>query len=163
MPAPNWVFLGSKIVAQIAIVLCFLATAIVAAMICQLILGYTRLEPMVYLKGFIVSVLPFVLICFLAVFLQVVSGSKFIGYLLMILFLISSAIFSSLNLDHNLYDFAGAPDAPYSDMNGYGHFVKPLFWFYLYWGFAAAILTLFILINVVNQDGVFRLGRRRGL
>jgi ABC-2 type transport system permease protein len=141
MPAPNWVFLGSKIVAQIAVVLCFLAAAIVAAMICQLIMGYTRLEPMVYLKGFVVSVLPFALICFLAVFLQVLSGSKFIGYLLMILFLISSVIFDSLHFDHNLYGFAGAPPAPYSDMNGYGHFVKPLFWFYLYWAFAAVVLT----------------------
>ena len=32
------------------------------------------------------------------------------------------------------------PAAPYSDMNGWGHFVAPLFWFNLYWAFAAGVL-----------------------
>ncbi len=141
-PVPNWVFLAGKIVAQVAVVFCFLAVAVVAAMICQVIIGYTRLEPTVYLKGMIVAVLPFVLACFLAIFLQVVSGNKFVGYLLMILYLISSVILGSLHFDHNLYSFGSAPDAPFSDMNGYGHFVKPLFWFNLYWAFAAAALTV---------------------
>jgi ABC-2 type transport system permease protein len=140
-PAPNWVFLGGKITAQIAVVLCFLAVAIAAAMICQLAMGHANLEPLVYLKGFLVAVLPFVLTCFLAVFLQVVSGNKFAGYLLMILYLISDIVLQSLHFDHNLYRFAASPDSPYSDMNGYGHFVKPLFWFNLYWVFASAALT----------------------
>lgn len=141
MPAPNWVFFAGKLVAQIVVVLTFLAAGVMATIIWQLSVGHTRLELLVYLKNSVVMVLPFVLICFLAAFLQVASGNKFVGYLLMVLFLISAAVLESLHFDHSLYRFASVPDAPYSDMNGYGHFVRPLFWFNLYWIFAAAVLT----------------------
>jgi ABC-2 type transport system permease protein len=141
MPAPNWAFLGGKLLAQIAVVCGFLIASILTTIIWQLAIGYTHLEPAVYFKGFIVMSLGFVLICFLATFFQVVSGNKFIGYLLTIIFLISTAVLESLHFDHNLYRFAGAPDAPFSDMNGYGHFVKPLFWFNLYWILAALALA----------------------
>jgi ABC-2 type transport system permease protein len=141
MPAPNWVFFGGKLVAQILFVLSFLVAGVIATMIWQLSIGYARLEPAVYLKSSVVMVLPFLLICFLATFLQVASGNKFVGYLLMVLFLISTVVLESLHFDHNLYRFASSPDAPYSDMNGYGHFVKPLFWFNLYWALAATVLT----------------------
>ncbi|MGV8040265.1 MAG: ABC transporter permease subunit [Thermoanaerobaculaceae bacterium] len=141
MPVPNWVYLAGKLAAQLAVVLTFLAAGVLTAVVCQLIKGYTHLEPLLYLKGYVEMVLPFLLICFLATFLQVASGNKFVGYLFMVAFLISSAVLTSLSFDHNLYHFAGSPAAPYSDMNGYGHFVAPLAWFNLYWAFGAAGLT----------------------
>jgi hypothetical protein len=141
MPARNWVFLGGKLLAQVVVVCSFLVASVLTTMIWQLAMGYAHLEPAVYLKGFIIMSLTFLLICFLATFLQVVSGNKFVGYLLTIVFLVLTEVLTSLHFDHNLYKFAATPDAPFSDMNGYGHFVKPLFWFNLYWIFTAAALT----------------------
>src|SRR5690625_7694765 len=45
--------------------------------------------------------------------------------------------YTTLFRSSNLYIFAGAPDAPYSDMNGFGHFWQGALWFYAYWGFFA--------------------------
>src|SRR5690606_14314872 len=82
------------------------------------------------------------LLCVLAIAVQVLTHNKYLGFLAMVLFFISQAVLSALDLDHHLYRYAGAPSAPYSDMNGFGHFVEPLVWYRLYWGFAAIILVL---------------------
>ena len=142
MPVPTWVPLVAKQVALFAVVSIFLAVGMLALMGVQLYNGYTNLEPLLYLKGFAVEVTPFLLVSVLALFLQVASGGKFVGYLFMILFLISESVLSGLHYDHNLYRFASTPRAPYSDMNGYGHFVRPIASFDLYWALAAAILAL---------------------
>lgn len=157
MPTPNWVYLGAKLVAQLVVVLAFVTVGILATIGIQIYRGFYHFELGVYAQGFLVIVIPFLLICFLASFLQVASGNKFIGYLLMILYLISNAVLASLDFDHNLYSYAGAPNAPYSDMNGYGHFVQPLFWFYLYWAIAAAALTAFaVLLWVRGTDTAWK-------
>jgi ABC-type transport system involved in multi-copper enzyme maturation permease subunit len=141
MPVPNWVYLAGKLAAQVVVVLAFTAVGIVTAMACQLVTGYSNLEPLVYLKGFVEMVVPFLLVCFVASFVQVATGNKFVGYLVMILLLIYTDVLDSLGLDHNLYRFPNTRNAPYSDMNGYGHFTAPVFWFNVYWAFFAAGLT----------------------
>ncbi len=158
MPAPNWVYLGAKLVGQLVVVAAFLVAGVLATIGVQAYHGYTRFELGVYAQGFLVIVVPFMLICFLASFLQVAAGKKFLGYLLMILWVILTLIvFPAIDWQHNLYSYAGAPNAPYSDMNGYGHFVGPLFWYNLYWAFGAAILTvLATLLWVRGTDGGWR-------
>ena len=157
MPTPNWVYLGAKLVAQLLVVGAFVIGGILATIGIQIYRGYYHFEFGVYAQGFVVIVVPFLLVCFLASFLQVVSGNKFIGYMLMILYLVSRAVLSSLDFDHNLYRYASAPQATYSDMNGYGHFVTPLFWFYLYWTLAAAALTAFaVLLWVRGTDTAWK-------
>src|SRR5262249_3260800 len=52
-----------------------------------------------------------------------------------------AGVLTALHFDHSLYRYAGAPAATYSDLNGWGHFAKPLFWFELYWSFAAGVLV----------------------
>ncbi len=157
MPTPNWVYLGAKLVAQLAVVLAFLVVGVVVAIGIQAYRGYTNFELPVYAQGFVVLIVPFLLICFLASFFQVASGKKFIGYMFMILYLLSGIVLASLDFDHNLYNYAGAPLAPYSDMNGYGHFVQPMFWFFLYWSFGAAILTaLSVLLWVRGTDTAWK-------
>ncbi len=153
MPTPNWVFLAAKLVAQMLVVVVFLSIGMLVTMGIQMSRGYFNLELPVYGQGFVVIVVPFLLTCVLASFLQVVAGKKLIGFLLMILYLISKGLMPGLGLEHNLYRFGNAPRAPYSDMNGYGHFAQPMFWFYLYWALAAAILaTLAALLWVRGTD-----------
>ncbi|MEM7585324.1 MAG: ABC transporter permease subunit [Acidobacteriota bacterium] len=142
MPTPNWVYLGAKIVAQMFVVLTFLTVGVLATIGVQANRGYFNFELPVYAQGFIVTVIPFLATCCLASFLQVVAGRKLLGFLLMIVYLISKGLMPPLGFEHNLYRFSNAPRAIYSDMNGYGHYVQPLFWFYLYWAVAAAILVV---------------------
>src|SRR5690606_5963398 len=68
-----------------------------------------------------------------AIVLQVLTNNKFIGYLLVIVLMIGQIVLSVMHFDHNLYNIGQLPATPYSDMNGFGHFVTGWAWFALYW------------------------------
>ncbi|MGV7208721.1 M1 family aminopeptidase [Oxalobacteraceae bacterium A2-2] len=143
MPAPDWVPLVAKCLALVGVVLGFMLTGAVAAMCFQLVKGGVALEPLLYLKGILLGAVPFVLMGLLALAIQVYTNNKFIGYFLMIVMLLSQVVLGVLHFDHNLYSYAGLPAIPYSDMNGYGHFLKGWSWFALYWTlFAVALLMV---------------------
>ena len=143
MPMPNWAPLVAKSLALVGVVLAFLLTGVLAAIIIQLVKGGAPVEPMVYLKGMLIGGLPFVLLGLFAVVLQVVSNNKFIGYLLVILLIVFQIVAGVLHFEHNLYDFGGLPRTPYSDMNGFGHFIEGWAWFAAYWSlFTVALLIV---------------------
>lgn len=139
-PTPDGVFLLSKATALSAVILTFMGTGALATMGIQLWKGYTKLEPMLYLKGLALESWPFVLLGILALAVQVLTNHKFVGYMVMILYIISTIVLGLLDFDHNLYDYAGAMQTPYSDMNGYGHLLLGKLSFYAYWTFAAVVL-----------------------
>jgi ABC-2 type transport system permease protein len=142
MPVPNWVPLLAKTTAMFAVVLAFMLAGVVASIGYQLGHGYTNLEPALYLKIALMDAMPFVLMAVLAVFLQVVSNQKFLGYLLLIVGLVLNIVLGSLHFEHNLYLYPAAPEIPYSDMNGFGHVLPAWGWFRAYWGVFAAMLLL---------------------
>ena len=142
MPMPNWAPLVAKSLALVGVVLAFLFAGILTAIAIQLFKGGAPVEFGVYLKGVFMAGLPFVLMALVAIVLQVVTNNKFIGYLLMIVLIISQIVLSVMHFDHNLYNIAQLPDTPYSDMNGFGHFVTGWAWFALYW-------TLFCLAALI--------------
>jgi ABC-type transport system involved in multi-copper enzyme maturation permease subunit len=133
MPIPDWVPLVAKTLALSGVVLGFLLAGGLASMAFQLIDGGVALEPMLYLKGLLVMALPFLLLAWFALVLQVLSNNKYIGYLLMVALVLSEGVLDFLHLNHNLYRFGSASAMPYSDMNGYGHFGLGWGWFNLYW------------------------------
>ena len=143
VPAPNWVYWGAKLIALFVVIVSVLAVSVVTAIGVQLARGYTNFEPGLYFKGIMLGAgVPFLLLAVLALFLQVMSNNKYLGFLLMVLYFISLPVLGALDFNHNLYLYGGAPGAPYSDMNGFGHFVRPQVWFYTYWAFGAAILVV---------------------
>jgi ABC-2 type transport system permease protein len=140
---PDWIPLCSKLVAIAAVIALFLAAGTVECMVYQLIRGYPHLQPGLYLSALGLNAFGFFLIAALAIFLQVIANNKFFGYLLIVLFLISRIALTQLDFDHHLYDYGSAPGTPYSDMNGYGHFLAAHLWFRWYWTcFAVFLLAL---------------------
>lgn len=142
LPVPNWVPLLAKLGAVTAVVIAFMAIGVLGAMGYQLWHGYSNLEPLLYLQAGFIDAWPFVLMGVLALFLHVVSNHKFIGYLLLILVLLSQIVLSQIGYEHNLYIYAGAPQMIYSDMNGFGHLLEPWAWFQTYWTLIAAMLVV---------------------
>ena len=132
-PVPNWVPLAAKATALVAVVAMFMTAAALWCMGYQLMQGYTRLEPLLYLKGLALSAALYVLTGWLAIVFQVISNNKFVGYLLTIGIMMSWIVLGTLDFDHNLVAFGSAPATPYSDMNGYGHFITGWAWFTGYW------------------------------
>jgi len=142
LPVPNWVPLLSKLGALAAVVISFIVFGVLAAIGYQLSHGYTNIEPWVYLQAALIDSWPFVLMGALALFLQIISNQKFIGYLLLILVLLAQIVLSQIGYEHNLYLYAGSPAMTYSDMNGYGHLLRPYVWFQTYWTLFAAMLIV---------------------
>ena len=157
LPIPTWVPLAAKLVALFAVVVAFMAIGGLTTMAFQLAKGYADVEPLLYAQGLFLESLPFLLVAVLAVFLQAAAHNKFVGYLLLILYVISDIVLSALDFDHNLYNYAGGPDMTVSAMNGYQPYLQGLFWFTLYWSFGALVLfALALLFQVRGTDPSWR-------
>ncbi|MEO8779324.1 MAG: M1 family aminopeptidase, partial [Rhodanobacter sp.] len=153
-PVPDWVPLSAKLGALLAIIALMLLTGAVVGLGWQLAHGYTHLEPGLYLGMLALNAIPFVLIAVLTLFLQVICNNKFLGYLLSILWAAASTIgFSLLHWEDNLYNYGSGPDAPYSDLNGFGHFLAGALWFDGYWACLALIMLVLASLFWVRGTG----------
>jgi ABC-2 type transport system permease protein len=141
-PNADWIALAAKTVALVAVVVLFSASGVLVTVVNQLVRGYTALEPGLYLSQTLLNAVPFVFMAVLAIFFQVIANNKSVGYLLMLLYIVSRTVLAILDFDDNLFRPFGAPGLPYSDMNGYGHFWIGWAWFRAYWGAFAALLLL---------------------
>ena len=142
MPMPNWVPLVAKVLALIGVVGGFMLAGVLAAVAIQLRKGGAPVEPLLYLKGLLMGGLPYVLIGMCALFLQVITNNKFVGYLLVLVLYLLQIALGALGFGHKLYTFGALPTVSYSDMNGFGHFLAGWSWFALYWSLFAVCLLL---------------------
>jgi hypothetical protein len=150
-PAASGALILAKVVALWAIIAMLLLVVMLTGMVIQVLQGFTHIEPLLYLKGlFLVSGPTFALLAVLAVTIAVFAGNRWTGMLAMIVVFLGLSALESFGYEHNLYLFA-APTAEYSDMNGYGHFIRPLFWFTLYWAFFCVVLL--IAAHLLNRRG----------
>ena len=141
-PTPDWVPLLAKLGALLAVVAITLAAGAVVGMAWQLTHGYTHLQPGLYLATLALHAIPFVLVAVLALFLQVACDNKFLGYLASILWLASTLAFDLLHWEDKLYNYGSTPGVPYSDLNGFGHFIVGALWFDAYWACLALALLV---------------------
>ncbi|WP_223670143.1 ABC transporter permease, partial [Xanthomonas citri] len=123
MPVPDWVPLLGKFVALLAVIASFQLAGALTSIALQLGRGYTTIEPLLYLKTLALGSVLYVLMGGMALVLQVLSNNKFVGYAMLMLVLIGQSVLSMLDYTQNLYNFGSWPNAPYSDMNGFGHFL----------------------------------------
>lgn len=134
MPVNNITFWLSKIIAITLVLALLYVFGIAVTAINQVIRGHEHIEFSQYIirLGYI-NLLPLVLTAVLAFFLQVISPNKYVGMLLFVLYIISTITLSNFGFSHNMFQFAGAPQVFYSDINGYGTFLTSHHWYMLYW------------------------------
>ncbi|MGX9720540.1 M1 family aminopeptidase [Stenotrophomonas acidaminiphila] len=166
MPVPNWVPLLGKFLTLVAVVGAFQAVGGLTAIALQLGKGYTQIEPLLYVKTLALDSVVYILMGGMALVLQVLSNNKFLGYALLVLLLIGQSVLGMLDYTQNLYNFGSWPIAPYSDMNGYGHFLAGQLAFQGYWAlFLLALLLICAALWVRGVDSGLRqrlkLGRQR--
>lgn len=143
VPTPNWAFLFPKVLAIALVVFMLFIFSGLAGILFQLAKGQTNIEfgqyavRLLYITGW-----PLVLIAVLAVFFQVVLNNRYLGLLAMLVFYVALLSLGNLGFEHNLYQYGQSPVGPYSDMNGYGHFLNIRHWFNLYWTFVAGVLLI---------------------
>ena len=156
-PVPNSAVWSGKLAALYIIVVMLMTVAMLATIGVQTAKGYYNYELAVYGKRLFLELgVPLLMVATLAFFLHVITNNKYIGFLGILLYIISIPVLPSLGYEHNLYRFAQTPRTPYSDMNGYGHFVKPLVLFNLYWAiFCGLIVVAAHLLWVRGTESAF--------
>ena len=142
-PVPDWAFVVPKTLAISLVLISTLLVSVLAAIISQLAHGYTNLELSKYLLWYVLpQSVDWILLAVMAVFLQAVSPHKFIGWGLMVIYMVATITFSNLGFEHKLYTYGAVTDTPFSDMNGQGKFWIGAWWLRLYWTAFAVVLTL---------------------
>lgn len=141
-PYPNWIMVLSKVAALWFVITAMLLVVMLTAMLVQVFNDFYRFEFLLYLKGLYgVLGVSYFLICIPAVLVQVLSPNKFIGMVIFLAIFLGLQTLPSLDFEHYLYQYA-MPPAPYSDMNGYGHFVERLVSFSIYWTAFSGLLVV---------------------
>lgn len=153
-PMSSFIKLLGKYIGLNVVYVVLMLALIGSGILFQTLCGYYKYEFQVYFYGFFLEILPFLaLYTCIAFFIQSVVNHKFVGIMLVIIFFIANVALGLFGFDHDLYFFGGSALGTYSDMNGYGHFLKPYLLIKSYW-FLFGILLLIIgsLVNVRGTE-----------
>jgi ABC-2 type transport system permease protein len=131
----------SRFTAIVVVEIILLAVAMLVGVLMQTFAGYYHYEFVEYFKELYVVTFPQVVTFVLfALFIQTVVSNKFVGHGIVIGLFVLMPILYSFGWENSLYLLGQTPAYTYSDMNGYGHFVRPLFWAITYWFAMMAVL-----------------------
>jgi ABC-2 type transport system permease protein len=157
-PMPSWAYVVPKTLAMALVLLGIMLTAVLGAMVVQLSLGYTALEPGKYLLWFVLpTTWDMLLLAVMAVFVHALSPHKVLAWAIMLLTVVLQYVMPVV--EHNLLIYGRHPDVPLSDIAQAGSFWIGAWTFRLYWGAAAALLL--VAAHVLWRRGVdVRLGSR---
>ena len=143
-PAPDWAFVVPKILAISIVLFSTLVASVVAAIAVQALKGNFNFELSKYILWYVLpTTVNVVMYAVLAIFMQTLVPHKTFGWMLMLLFVVAQVTLDRLGFEHNLYQYAGMPGTPLSDMNGQGDFGRFAWWFRAYWSAAAVLLAVF--------------------
>ena len=141
--APDWTHLLPKIVAIALVLATSSIVAVITGVAIQAMKGYFHFELGSYLLWF---ALPMVItalqLAVLSVFVQVLVPQKFIGWGVMLVYIVATVSLASAGFEHNLYNYGGSPNVPLSDMNGMARFWIGHAWFQFYWSAFAMLLAV---------------------
>ena len=143
-PAPAWAVFVPKILAIFTVLLIMSLTGMAAGIVYQLIKGAPSIDAGLYLTAFVLpQSIDLLLIAVLAVFFQVVSPNKYIGWGLFLVWFVARIFMSNLGYTNMLYNYGSTPAEPLSDMNGTGGFLAGGMIARAYWGSFGVLLLVF--------------------
>ena len=140
---PNWAYFIPKVIAVTAVLIATLCIAALAAIVVQFFRGYFVIELDKYFLWFVLpNSVDMLMIAILAVFLQSISSSKYVGWGLMTIYLVGSITLVSVGFEHPLYNFGDTGFVSISDMNGAEVGGDKSWWLRLYWGGVCLLLAV---------------------
>nr|WP_321243361.1 peptidase M1 [uncultured Psychroserpens sp.] len=142
-PMSSFINLAGKYIGLNLIYIVIMITLISSGIIFQTISGYYNYELTVYFSGFFIEILPFLaLFTLVSFFIQALVNHKFVGIMVVVILFIATITLGVFGFDHDLYFFGGSSLGTYSDMNGYGHYLKPYVLIKSYWLFFGMLLLI---------------------
>ena len=143
-PLPNWAYLVPKTLALSGVLFSTVIISMVAALLIQLGRGQTDVELGQYFAWYIVpTTVDMIILAVLAIFVQALSPNKYVGWAVMVVYLVATISLSNLGFEHPLYTYGSTGNTQLSDMNGDNVGGATGWWLRLYWGAFALILAVF--------------------
>jgi hypothetical protein len=145
LPLPDWMSHLSKLLALMGIQALVVALIFAVGAATQVLyFGYTELDLGLYFVGLVgLDLIGYWQLAILFIFLQNISGSKYVGFFLCAFFVVAGILMPQYaKFDTSLLHYGQLPGYTYSNINGYGHFAEPLIWYRIYWLLLGAILVL---------------------
>jgi ABC-2 type transport system permease protein len=134
LPQKDWTDWLSKFAALVLVEGLLLTIVMVVGIIMQTVAGFYRYELLHYLRELYFIWLPqLVLVVLLALFVHTVVRNKFVGHAIIIGFFVLVPVLYRYGIENRLLLYGEITPYTYSEMNGYGHFVKALAWINAYW------------------------------
>ncbi|RNI23559.1 ABC transporter permease/M1 family aminopeptidase [Rufibacter latericius] len=156
-PVRGWVMFLGKFLGLALIIVTWLTFLMVAGIINQLVMDYHNFELGVYFKVlFGIQLTNYLLFALLVFAIHVVVNQKYIGHMVAFCAYGYIVYSSMLGVEHNLLVYASDTGWSYSDMRGFGPFMKPWLWFKFYWvAWAFLIAVIATLFWARSKEGGF--------
>lgn len=125
---------GAKLLALFTVYIALLGSLLLTGIVFQWGNGYHDYQWSVYVWGVYGEIFPFLLLFTIVAFAwQLLVRHKYLGYLLTLVFFITTVFLPAIGIDHPLLRFGGADLGRYSAMNAYGHVVTAFLWTKFFW------------------------------
>lgn len=140
---PGWAYMVPKTIAVTLVLFSTLMISVIAAILFQAISGYFDFELGKYLMWYVLPLtIDLLLIAVLAVFFQALSPNKYVGWGLMVIYLVATITLSGFGYDHPLLLYGSSGPSALSDMNGDNVGGAVNWWLRLYWGGVALVMAV---------------------
>ncbi|WP_298464921.1 M1 family aminopeptidase [uncultured Erythrobacter sp.] len=139
---PGWSYMVPKTIAVAVVLFTAILASVVSAMFVQAIRGVTP-EFGKFFEWYLLPLsVDMLILAILAVFVQALSPNKFIGWGIMVIYIVATIVLSNLGFQHPLYLYGSTGGNPVSDING-NDVGNALGWgLRLYWGAVALVLAV---------------------
>jgi hypothetical protein len=141
--APSWVMTLPKMLAIFLVLLIVNLAAMLTGLFYQFVEGARVVGIAQYLGWFIIpAAIDGLLIAILAVFVQVLSPNKYVGWAILFVWFVGGIFLNNMGYSNPLYTYDGTPNEPLSDFVGADGFWWGQAVLQFYWLCFAAILAL---------------------
>ena len=149
---PDWAFLIPRVIAISLVLIVTLTASVVTGIAVQMIKGGASPELGQYLVWYLIPrSIDWILLATLAMFFQVMTPHKFVGWGLMLVYFVGSITLNLMGFEHVLYNYGGVSTEPLSELNGQGDFWVGAAWMRAYW--SAFALMLLVLCHALWRRG----------
>ncbi len=143
LPVPDAAIYLAKLVGLFAVPLLLLGVELLFAIGFQASQGFYRFQPGLYLEWLLGIQAPYFLeIVVLAFVIQALLPNRDVARFTFIGVLVFQLFQDKLGLERQLFHYAGHGHVQLSDLNGFGHFVRPVVCYNLYWGSLSLVLCV---------------------
>lgn len=140
---PNWAYLVPKTLAVSGVLFATVLVSALAAVLIQLARGQFEISFGQYLGWYILpTTIDMILLAVLAVFVQALSPNKYVGWAIMVVYLVATITLGNIGFEHPLYTYGDTGRVQFSDMNGDNVGGVAAWWLRLYWSAIALILAV---------------------